>query len=283
MSEARDGGRLAGKIAIVTGAASGIGATTAETFARAGAQVVVADINLEAAEAQAAKIRAAGFEARALRVDLGEPESIRALIADTVTACGGLDVLHNNAAATQLSSTRDTDVEHMDTEVWDALMRINLRGTMLAIQSAIPEMRKRGRGAIINTSSGSSLAGAGSFTAYAVTKAGINVLTEYVAVQHGKEGIRCNAICPGLIVTPSTASTYAAAGGPGELMLRHHLTARLGKPEDVAGMALFLASDDAEFVTGQVICVDGGASAVHPFNADMMEFMKQFASGAGAR
>ena len=275
-------GRLADKVAIVTGAASGIGATTADFFAREGARVVVADLNLEGATQQAGRIVARGHEALALQVDLGEPESIRALIADTVAACGGLDVLHNNAAATALSSTRDTAVEHVDMEVWDALMRINLRGTMLATKYAIPEMRKRGKGSIINTSSGSSLAGAFSFTSYAVSKGGINTLTQYVAVQHGKEGIRCNAISPGLIVTPSTATTYAAAGGPGELMLRHHMTARLGRPEDVANAAIYLASDESEFVTGQIICVDGGASAVQPFNADMMAFMKQFTHGSGA-
>ncbi len=282
MTSTQKAGRLAGKVAIVTGAASGIGAATAETFAREGAQVIVADINLNGAEAQAQKIRAAGGEARALRVDLGDPESVRALIADTVAAYGGLDVLHNNAAATELSSTRDAGVEQMDMDVWDALMRINLRGTMLATQFAIPEMRKRGKGSIINTSSGSSLAGMSSATAYAVGKSGVNMLTKYVAVQHGKEGIRCNAISPGLIVTPATATTFATAGGPGDIMLRHHLTPRLGKPEDIANAALFLASDESEFVTGQIISVDGGSNAVQPFNADMVDFMKQFTSGAGA-
>jgi NAD(P)-dependent dehydrogenase (short-subunit alcohol dehydrogenase family) len=281
MSQTSKPGRLAGKVAIVTGAASGIGATTAEIFAREGATVVVADINFAGAEQQAAKIRAAGGNARALQVDLGNPDSIRALIADTVAACGGLDVLHNNAAATELSSTRDTAIEQLDMEVWDALMRINLRGTMLATKFAIPEMRKRGGGAIINTSSGSSLAGASSFTSYAVTKAGINMLTQYVAVQHGKENIRCNAIAPGLIVTPSTASTYGALGGPGEMMLRHNLSTRLGKPEDIANAALFLACDESAFINGQILCVDGGGSAVQPFNADMVDMMKQFTSSAG--
>jgi NAD(P)-dependent dehydrogenase (short-subunit alcohol dehydrogenase family) len=280
MSRHNTAGRLAGKIAIVTGSASGIGAATAETFAREGAKVIIADINLDAAESQATRIRAGGGEARALKVDLGDPESILALIANTVAAYGGLDVLHNNAAATQLSATRDTAVEQLDVEVWDALMRINLRGAMLATKFAIPEMRKRGKGSIINTSSGSSLSGASSYTSYAVSKAGINTLTQYVAVQHGKEGIRCNAITPGLIVTPATASTYAAAGGPGEIMLRHHLTPRLGKPEDVANAALFLASDESEFITGQIIGVDGGYSSVQPANADMQEYMKKFVSSA---
>jgi NAD(P)-dependent dehydrogenase (short-subunit alcohol dehydrogenase family) len=272
-------GRLAGKVAIVTGAASGIGAATVERFAEEGAQVIVADIAREAAEAQAARIRAAGGDARALWVDLGEPTSIKALISDTVAAYGGLDVLHNNAAATQLSSTRDTALEQIDIPVWDALMRINLRGTMLATQLAIGHMRRRGKGSIINTSSGSSLAGFGTATAYAVSKGGINVLTHYVAAQHGKEGIRCNAILPGLIVTPVTADTYAASGGPGAIMLRHQPSPRFGRPSDIANTALFLASDEAEFVNGQLICVDGGMSAVQPFAAEMHEMMQTFQAG----
>lgn len=274
--------RLAGKVVIITGAASGIGATTAEVFAREGAKVIVADINSDGAEAQAAKIRATNGDACALTVDLGEPESICAMIAGTVEIYGGLDVLHNNAAATHLAGTHDTAVEMLDIKVWDDIMRITLRGAMIAIKLAIPEMRKRGKGSIINTSSASSLAGASSFTSYAVAKAGINLLTEYVAVQHGKEGIRCNAICPGLIVTPATAATYAAPDGPGAMMLRHHLTPRLGKPDDVANMALFLASDESEFITGQIIAVDGGSSSVQPFNADMQEMMKKFVTQKGA-
>lgn len=279
MSGNPSAGRLSGKVAIVTGAASGIGACTAEVFAREGAKVIVADINSAGAEAQAEKIRDLGGVAHALRVDLGDPESVRAMISGAVAVYGGLDVLHNNAAATELSSTRDTAVEHVDIEIWDALMRINLRGTMLAIKHAIPELRKRGGGSIINTSSDSSLAGALSFTSYAVSKAGINTLTQYVAVQHGKENIRCNAISPGLIVTPATAATYGAKGGFGDMMLRHHLTSRLGKPEDIANAALFLASAESEFITGQIICVDGGSLAQQPFNADMADYMKQLAAG----
>ena len=260
---------LQGKVVIVTGGASGIGAAATEVLAEQGAKVVVADINLERAEHQVETIHAAGGEALALPVDLGSEESIQKMIADTVAAFDGLDVLFNNAADTHLSSTRDSNVECMDVEVWDAIMRINLRGTMLAIKHAIPALRARGGGSIINTASGAGQAGAEGITAYGTSKAGIIMLTKYVATQHGKESIRCNAISPGLIVTPSTAESYAA--GPfGEMMLRHHLTPRLGLPEDIAHAVVFLASDRSCFITGQCISVDGGSLAHQPYWADAM-------------
>jgi NAD(P)-dependent dehydrogenase (short-subunit alcohol dehydrogenase family) len=262
--------RLQGKVAIVTGAASGIGAETAARLAREGAAVVVADINFAGAEKQTDTLVRAGDVAAAVRVDLGEERSIVEMIAFAVSRFGGLDILDNNAADTRLSSTRDMGVEHTDTDVWDTIMRINLRGTMLACKAAIPQMRVRGGGSIINMSSGSGLTGALAPTAYGVSKAGIITLTQYVATQHGKEGIRCNAIAPGLIVTPATTSSYAT--GPfGEMMLRHHLTPRLGTPADVASTVAFLASDEAAFITGQVICVDGGLHAHAPYHADMMQ------------
>ena len=260
--------KLEGKVAIVTGAASGIGAETARRLAQEGATVVVADINLPGAEQQVARITETGATAAAVRVDLGDEQSINDMVAFAVNRFGGLDILDNNAADTRLSATRDVGVEHTDTQVWDTLMRINLRGTMLACKAAIPRMRARGGGSIINMSSGSGLTGALAPTAYGVSKAGIITLTQYVATQHGKEGIRCNAIAPGLIVTDA-ASSYAS--GPfGEMMLRHHLTPRLGTPGDIASAVAFLASDEAAFITGQVISVDGGLLAHAPYHADMV-------------
>src|ERR1700738_5053577 len=262
--------RLQGKVAIVTGAASGIGAETATRLAHEGAAVVVADINLPGAEQLVTRIIATGAAAAAVRVDLGDGESINDMVAFAVNRFGGLDILDNNAADTRLSATRDVGVEHTDTQVWDTIVRINLRGTMLACRAAIPRMRARGGGSIINMSSGSGLTGALAPTAYGVSKAGIITLTQYVATQHGKEGIRCNANAPGLIVPPATTSSYAT--GPfGEMMLRHHLTPRLGTPADVASTVAFLASDEAAFITGQVICVDGGLHAHAPYHADMMQ------------
>ncbi|CAB3722125.1 SDR family oxidoreductase [Paraburkholderia rhynchosiae] len=258
--------RLEGKIAVVTGAASGIGAACAAMLATQGARVVVADRNVDGATAQAERIERNGGQAIAAPVDIGDEASIAALFALTCETWGGVDVLHNNAAATSISSTVDAAVEAVDISVWDDTMRINLRGTMLASRYAIPLMRARGGGSIINTSSGAAQAGALGYSAYGVCKAGIEALTRYVATQHGKEGIRCNAIAPGLIVTPATVGHYA--GPAGEMMLSHHLTQRLGQPEDVAHAVVYLASDEAAFVTGQIINVDGGLLSHQPYYAD---------------
>ncbi|MGF6810039.1 NAD(P)-dependent dehydrogenase (short-subunit alcohol dehydrogenase family) [Paraburkholderia sp. Clong3] len=258
--------RVKQKIAIVTGAASGIGAACAARLAQEGALIVVADLNLEGAQEQVRRINEAGGHAVPAQVDIGDESSIDALFELTLKTWGGLDILHNNAAATSLSSTADAAVEALDVGVWDDTMRINLRGTMLASRCALPLMRARGGGSIINTSSGAAQAGALGYSAYGVCKAGIEALTRYVAAQHGKEGIRCNAIAPGLIVTPVTQAYYA--GGTGEMMLSHHLTPRLGQPEDIAHAVVYLASDEAAFVTGQVFNVDGGLLSHQPYYAD---------------
>lgn len=262
-------GRLGGKIAIITGSASGIGAATASAFAREGARVAVADVNLEAAERHAASLRAAGGKAIAVHVDLGEEASIVRMIDATVAAFGGLDVLHNNAADTRLSSTRDLALEQTDTEVWDGLWRVNLRGTMIATKHAIPRLRARGGGCILNTASGAAFLGMLSNTCYGILKAGVVTMTQYVATQHGKENIRCNAIAPGLIVTPATHDTYASSRA-GEFMLKHQLTPRFGTPEDIAEMAVFLASDAAGFITGQCFSVDGGFNSHTPIYGDAL-------------
>ena len=257
-------GRLDGKIAIITGAASGIGKVTAQRVAAEGARTVVADINADGAKAVAAMIAAGGGEAIAVQADLGDPGSVRAMIGAAVTSYGGLDILHNNAAATHLAATRDVPVSAADPDVWDETMRVNLRGTMLAIQAAAPHLIARGGGSIINTASGSGLTGDLRNPAYGASKAALINLTRYVATEYGKQGIRCNAISPGFIVIgekPGREAVHAT-------MLRHALTARLGQPEDVAALVVFLASDESAFITGQNICVDGGSLAHQPFVAD---------------
>ena len=256
--------RVKGKVAIVMGAGSGIGAACAQALAAEGAKVVFADINAQAAERQA-EIARRCTEAVAIGIDVGSEAQVQRMIEFAVQSFGGLDVLHNNAADTRLSSTRDAPVEEMDTGVWDEIMRVNLRGTMLGCKYAIPHMRARGGGSIINTASGSAHAGMLSSSAYGASKAGIVALTKYVATQYGKVGIRCNAISPGYIVTPATGDAESPVAA---MMLRHHLTKRVGCPEDIAAAVVYLASDETTFVTGQTLMVDGGLLAHQPFYAD---------------
>jgi NAD(P)-dependent dehydrogenase (short-subunit alcohol dehydrogenase family) len=262
-------GRVQGKVAIVTGAASGIGAATAEALAREGARVVVADIDADGANRQSGRIREAGGEAIGVAVDIASESGVRELIRQTLTAFGRLDILHNNAAATRLGGTMDAPVHEADLGVWAETMRVNVCGTMLVTKHALDPMLSQGSGSIVNTSSAAALAGDLSHPAYSASKAAIISLTQSVATMYGKSGIRCNAVLPGLILTD--AAKVAFAGPRGQMMLRHHLTPRLGCPEDVAAAVVYLASDEAAFVTGHVLNVDGGSSAHLPYVADLRE------------
>jgi NAD(P)-dependent dehydrogenase (short-subunit alcohol dehydrogenase family) len=255
-------------VAIVTGGGWGIGRARARALAAAGAAVLVADLARERAEQVASEIAARGGRAAAQAVDVADEASVAAMIAAAVARFGGLDVLHNNAAATDWSILGgDGELTQLDLAIWERSLAVNLRGPFLGCKHAIPEMLKRGRGAIVNTSSASGQTGDLVRTAYGVSKAGVDGLTRYVATQYGKRGIRCNAIAPGVIETPALRQNVP----PEQIALfeRHHLTQRLGTPEDVAAAVAFLASDDAAFITGQVICVDGGLLAHHPTVAEV--------------
>jgi NAD(P)-dependent dehydrogenase (short-subunit alcohol dehydrogenase family) len=260
-------GRLDGKIAIITGAASGIGRATALRVAAEGARTVLADTDAAGAKQAAEEIASAGGEASVVQVNLEDTDSVRDMVRAAVTSYGGLDILHNNAAATRLAATRDLPVAAADPGVWDETMRVNLRGAMVAIQAAAPHMVARGGGSVINTASGAGLTGDLRNPAYGASKAALVSLTRYVATEFGKQGIRCNAISPGFIVIPEKPGRKAVEA----TMLRHHLTPRLGRPEDVAALVVFLASDESAFITGQNICVDGGLLAHQPFVADFRE------------
>ena len=189
--------------------------------------------------------------------------------AHAVEVFGGLDLLHNNAATSDPAvMSRDAAVADLTVEVWDRVLAVNLRGPMLGCKHAIPRLLERGGGAIVNTSSVSGLVGDLSRSAYGVSKAGLDSLTRYVATQYGKQGIRCNAIAPGVIETPALVANV-----PAEQIAayeRSHLTARLGQPEDVAAAVVFLASDAGAFVTGQTLRVDGGLLAHHPTFAEFL-------------
>ena len=266
--------RLEGKIGIVTGAASGIGRATARAFARERASVVVADLDGVGAERVATEIGEAGGDAIGHQLDVSDEDAVRGMVAAAVDAYGGLDILHNNAAAIgSARAGRDQDVADIDLAVWERTMAVNLRGVMLGCKHAIPHMLERGRGSIINTSSGSAQRGDLTNPAYAISKGGVDTLTLYVATQYGKRGIRCNAIAPGLILS------HPAAEFGGEryvaMLEEHHLTPRVGRPDDIANAAVFLASDESEFITAQIIRVDGGILSTSPPVADIRRMARQ--------
>jgi len=267
--------RLSGKAVVVTGGAGGIGTVISTLLAQEGARVLVADIDGEGAQAQAEKLRADGLVAEACSVDLGDEESVRKMMETATAQFGGIDALVNNAGDTGRAA-RDGGIEHMDTAFWDDTMRINLRGTMLACKFAIPVLRAQGGGAIVNISSGAALRGALYVSAYAASKAAIITLSQYVAAQHGHEGIRCNAIAPGVIMTGGTAKSF----GPVEdAVLQQHLSTRLGRPMDIAWTVLWLVADEGAFVNGQCIAVDGGVTSHQRFWMDL----PMTAGGASSR
>ena len=253
-------GRVAGKVAIVTGGAGGIGSATARALAREGAAVAVLDIDRTGAERVAAEIGKAGGVALAVAADLSVESDVAGAVEAVVGHFGRLDILHNNAALTESGFLkRDTPVTELDLEVWERTLAVNLTSQMLTCKHTIPEMVRHGGGSIINMSSGASLKGDRTRTAYGVSKAGVNTLTMYVATSYGKQNIRVNTIVPGLIVTDAVRAHL-----DGEILAglsRAILTTHLGEPDDIAATVVFLASDESRYITGQMLSVDGGMSA----------------------
>ena len=245
--------RLEGKVAIVTGSGSGIGEATARLMAREGALVIVADLNRAAAERVAGELDGAV----ACEVDVSDEASVVRMIETAVERFGGLDVLHNNATDSATNAV-DTDIVTLDMAVFDRLVAVNLKGAFMGCKHAIPHMLARGGGSIVNTASIDGFVGRGVRAAYGASKAGIVLLTKSVASQYGSRGIRCNAVAPGLVLTPGAVGNatpeYIAASAVNYPM------PRLCAPEDVAHAVVFLASDDAAYVNAATLMVDGGAS-----------------------
>jgi NAD(P)-dependent dehydrogenase (short-subunit alcohol dehydrogenase family) len=248
---------MEGRVALVTGAAAGIGRAAAEAFARQGAKVVVSDVTAEAGEAVAAGIRGAGGEAEFVRCDVARPEEVEALVRRTAGLFGRLDCAFNNAGIEGVSAPTAECTE----ENWDRVIGTNLKGVWLCMRHEIPVMLRQGGGAIVNCASVAGLVGFRGIPAYTASKHGLIGLTRTAALEYATQGIRVNAVCPGVIRTAMVerfthGDPQAEAG-----LVAAEPVGRMGTPEEVAAAVLWLCSDGASFVTGHALAVDGGMVA----------------------
>jgi len=256
--------KLKGRVAIVTGAASGIGRASAIAFAREGARVVVADRNENSGEATAAAILAEGNDAFFVRVNVSKEADIRRMTEQAASRWGRIDILFNNAGVLLVKS-----IEEMTEEEWDRVMSINVKAAFLAIKHLVPHMRRNGSGVILNTGSIASLAGQVGTPAYSASKGAIALLTKSLALDLGRDSIRVNCICPGITDTPMLRE-HLGHGTEGEARIHSRLSrVPLGKilsSEDVARAALYLVSDDSAGITGILHVVDGGLLAAAEYD-----------------
>jgi NAD(P)-dependent dehydrogenase (short-subunit alcohol dehydrogenase family) len=262
-----DATNMDGRVALITGGAGGIGSATARLLAARGARVAIADIATDAARALASELPGA----LALALDLEQETSIEAMIRETVAHFGRLDILHNNAALLGPDIARaDGDIEHMGTALWDRTYAVNVRGTMIACREALPHLRAT-RGNIVNTVSNLALQGHIIQAAYSSSKAAVIQLTRSIAASHGVHGVRCNAVAPGMTMTPALREAF-----PPPLLKAvedETLRDRLGAPEDIAEAVAFLASGAARNITGHVLVADGGCASHVPGIAQFRAFL----------
>ncbi len=257
--------RLDGKVAIITGTASGIGRAAAQIFAAEGASVVAADIAPDGA-AVAKEINGRGGKAVFVEGDVSDGAVVDRIVETALKTYGKLDILYNNAGIAPLG--RDGMITNIEDEDWDYILRVNLKSVFLCCKKAIPAIGENGGGAIVNTASVTALMGHIGQDAYATSKGGIIALTRSLAVEYAPMKIRANVICPGVVRTGITEVMWSELIPKNVLqgVERAHLTGAAGLPEEIARAALFLASDDASFITGAVIAVDGGFTANAPIN-----------------
>jgi NAD(P)-dependent dehydrogenase (short-subunit alcohol dehydrogenase family) len=247
---------LADKVAVVAGGAGGIGTATSIRLAEEGAAVVVGDVDGDAARAVAVQITEAGGRAVDIAFDITDEDAVVRLIATAVDEFGGLDLLHCNAAALDPETIlQDTDVETVSLDIFDRTIAVNLRGHVLCTRHALPLLVARGGGAIVYTASAAAFVGEPERPSYAIAKSGLTALTRHVASRWGKAGVRANAVAPGLILTPAVRAGTMA----GRVLARVPHT-RLGEPTDIAAAVAFLMSEDAAWINGQVLSVDGGST-----------------------
>jgi NAD(P)-dependent dehydrogenase (short-subunit alcohol dehydrogenase family) len=262
--------KLEGKVAVITGAASGMGRGTAIRFAGEGASVVIADLNQEGGESVVRECKENGGNAVFQKTDVASEESIKAAIDRAVNEFGRLDITFNNAGIGGALGPLDS----ITVADWDRTFAILLRSVFLGIKHSVPAMRKAGGGSIISTASVAGLRGGAGPLVYSVAKAGVVHLTKCAAIDYGRERIRVNAICPGGINTPLVSGMIPGGeAATAQFLKRIQPIPRAGAPDDIAGMALYLASDDAEWVTGTTMVVDGGLMAgSHLFGGDQSSF-----------
>jgi NAD(P)-dependent dehydrogenase (short-subunit alcohol dehydrogenase family) len=252
--------RLDGKVALITGAGSGMGREAARLFAGEGARVVISDVVEDAGEETAQQIRSDGGEAAFVRADVSSSEDAAAMVRFAVETYGGLHVLYNNAG---IFLADDGGTVETSEEVWDRVMAVNLKGVWLGCKHGIPAMLESGGGSIINVASFVALMGAATAQiAYTATKGGVLSMTREIAVEYGRRGIRANALCPGPIETPLLAELLSDPERRARRMV-HIPIGRLGQAEEVARAALWLASDESSLMTGAALVVDGGVTAAY--------------------
>ena len=252
--------RLEGKVALITGSASGIGREAALLFAREGARIVVVDVQEEAGRAAVGEVETAGGEACFVRADVSKAGDCERMVTTAETTFGKLDVLFNNAG---IMHSRDADAVETGEDVWDATMSINLRGVYLGCKHGIPALRRAGGGSIINTASFVAWLGAATpQLAYTASKGGVLAMTRELAVTHARENIRANALCPGPLRTELLMKVLDTEEKQ-QRRLVHIPLGRFGEPEEIAKAALFLASDESSFMTGASMIVDGGITAAY--------------------
>ena len=247
-------GQLDGKVALITGAGSGIGRASALAFAREGAKVAVADIVVEGGEETVRMVKEAGGEAFFIKVDVSNAAEVEAMVNTVVDTYGRIDCAYNNAGIEGRLASTDEYPE----DVFDKVIDINLTGVWLCMKYELPHMLKQGSGAIVNTASGAGLIGVAGMSAYVASKHGVVGLTKTAALEYAKSGIRVNSVCPGLIQTPMVERITADQPQLGEALVAAEPVGRTGKPEEIAESVVWLSSDAASFVTGHAMSVDGG-------------------------
>lgn len=254
--------RLKGKVAIITGAGSGIGRAAAIAFAKEGAKIVIAGRRLEPLNETVRLVKEVDGEALPVMADVSKAQDAEKIVAESVKTFGRLDVLYNNAGMDASGSIID-----VEEDLWDFTINVNLKGTFLCSKYAVPEIKRQRGGSIINTASILGLLGLPDYVAYCTAKGGVINLTRAMVCDCGPIGIRVNCICPGAICTPIMEDYFKSSGDPERLrgfFKKLYPIGRLGTPEDVANVAVFLASDESSFVNGAVVVVDGGITAQNP-------------------